>query len=286
MENILEIKNLTKTYKEFKLKNISLTIPKGTIMGFVGENGAGKTTTMRSILQLTRIDQGSIEIFGKDIVKFEKEVKSDLGVVLDEVGFPVYLKVKDLDNIMKNIHKKWDSTLFNQYLKKFELPLTRKIKDLSKGMKMKLMIIIAMSHHAQFLILDEPTSGLDPMVRDEILEMFMEFIQDEQKAILFSSHITSDIERVCDYITFIHRGEIQFSEEKDHLLEDKGIIKGDETMLHNLEQHYVLGVRKHSFGCDILVNNKDKIKMQFPNIVIDSASLEDIMLFMSRGEKL
>lgn len=285
MECVLDINSITKVYKDFTLSDVSFAIPKGTIMGFIGENGAGKTTTMRAILNLISVNSGSIAIFGKDMNKSEKAIKSDLGVILDESGFPEYMKVKDVNMIMKDIHKNWDEKQFFASVKRFDLPLQKRIKQLSKGMKMKLMIIIAMSHHAKLLILDEPTSGLDPIVRDEILDMFLDFIQDEEHSILFSSHITSDIEKVCDYITCIHKGRIMFSKGKDELLETHGVIKGNEDDLSKLPSEMVVGVRRNSFGCEILINDKEHARRYVPTAILDPVSLEEIMLYMIRGER-
>lgn len=285
MECVLDINSITKVYKDFTLSDVSFAIPKGTIMGFIGENGAGKTTTMRAILNLISVNSGSIAIFGKDMNKSEKAIKSDLGVILDESGFPEYMKVKDVNMIMKDIHKNWDEKQFFASVQRFDLPLQKRIKQLSKGMKMKLMIIIAMSHHAKLLILDEPTSGLDPIVRDEILDMFLDFIQDEEHSILFSSHITSDIEKVCDYITCIHKGRIMFSKGKDELLETHGVIKGNEDDLSKLPSEMVVGVRRNSFGCEILINDKERARRYVPTAILDPVSLEEIMLYMIRGER-
>lgn len=285
MECVLDINSITKVYKDFTLSDVSFAIPKGTIMGFIGENGAGKTTTMRAILNLISVNSGSISIFGKDMNKSEKAIKSDLGVILDESGFPEYMKVKDVNMIMKDIHKNWDEKQFFASVQRFDLPLQKRIKQLSKGMKMKLMIIIAMSHHAKLLILDEPTSGLDPIVRDEILDMFLDFIQDEEHSILFSSHITSDIEKVCDYITCIHKGRIMFSKGKDELLETHGVIKGNEDDFSKLPSEMVVGVRRNSFGCEILINDKERARRYVPTAILDPVSLEEIMLYMIRGER-
>ena len=225
MENVLVVRNLSKRYDEFQLKNVSFSLPKGCIMGLVGENGAGKSTTIKLILNLINRDGGSVSIFGKDNLTHEKTIKEDLGVVFDESSFPDNLNAKNISLVMKNVYKNWDEGLFYSYLKRFALPAQKKVKDYSRGMKMKLAIAAALSHHPKFLILDEATSGLDPMVREEILDIFLEFIQDEEHSILLSSHIISDLEKIADYVTFIHRGEVLFSEAKDQLLEEYGILK-------------------------------------------------------------
>ena len=225
MENILEVKNLNKRYKEFELKNINLSLPHGMIMGLIGENGAGKTTTIKSILNLIRIDSGEIKIFGLDLGKDEKEIKENVGVVLDDSFLSEYLTGKDINKIMKKIYKNWDEELFFKYLKEFNLPIDKISKEFSSGMKMKLKIAVALSHKPKLLILDEPTSGLDPVARNEILDIFQDFIENGENSILVSSHITSDLEHVADYITFINNGEIVMCKDKDELLEKYGIVK-------------------------------------------------------------
>ena len=225
MENILEVKNLNKRYKEFELKNINLSLPHGMIMGLIGENGAGKTTTIKSILNLIRIDSGEIKIFGLDLGKDEKEIKENVGVVLDDSFLSEYLTGKDINKIMKKIYKNWDEELFFKYLKEFNLPIDKISKEFSSGMKMKLKIAVALSHKPKLLILDEPTSGLDPVARNEILDIFQDFIETGEHSILVSSHITSDLEHVADYITFINNGEIVMCKDKDELLEKYGIVK-------------------------------------------------------------
>ena len=219
--NAIEIKNLTKKFKGFSLDNVSISLPTGCIMGLIGENGAGKTTVIKSVLGLIHPDGGKISIFGKEPTS---EMKNDIGVVLDEIGIPIQFNIKDVDSIMKNIFTKWDSNVFYDYIKKFSLPDKKAFKTFSKGMKMKLGIAIALSHNAKLLILDEPTSGLDPLVRDEIIDIFNDFTRDETHSILISSHIVSDLEKICDYITFIHNGKITLCEEKDILLEKYGFI--------------------------------------------------------------
>ena len=204
MENILEVKNLSKKYDKFELKDINITLQKGMIMGLIGENGAGKSTTIRSILNLININSGEIKIFGLDNKKNERKIKEDIGVVLDDSFLSEYLNPSDINKIMKNIYKNWDENLYFKYLEEFKLPKDKISKEYSSGMKMKLKIIVALSHHPKLLILDEPTSGLDPVARNEILDIFREFIQDEEHGIFVSSHITSDLEHIADYITFIN----------------------------------------------------------------------------------
>ncbi len=279
MENILEIRNLSKSYQGFQLQNINIELPKGCIMGVVGENGAGKSTLIKLILNLIERDSGGVRIFGNDNRTHEKEIKEKLGVVLDESSFPENMTTKDISSVMKNIYKTWDEKLFRKYLARFSLPESKKIKDYSKGMKMKLSIVTALAHHPALLILDEPTSGLDPMVREEILDLFLEFIQDEEKSILVSSHIISDLEKTADYIAFIHKGRLMFSESKDHLLDSYGILKCTHAQFEEIQRDAVIGIRKNKFGVEALVN-KGKLR---GNLLIDPAGIEDIMLFHSRG---
>lgn len=284
MEPILNIQEITKKYKGFTLDHVSFQLPKGTIIGFIGENGAGKTTTIKSILNLIHLDEGKIQVFGKDACLNEKQVKEDIGVVLSESSFPENMNLTYINKVMMRIYKNWDSTMYFAYAKRFQLPLDKRIKDFSKGMRMKLAITCAMSHHAKLLILDEATSGLDPIVRDEILEVFMDFIQDEEHSILLSSHITSDIEKIADYIVFIHEGKIVLNEAKDDLLEQYGVFKTDEQGLNMLDKSDYVGYRKSSVQIEVLVKNREAIRKKIKNAVIDPASLENIMLFTVKGE--
>lgn len=276
MESAIKISNLSKKYSDFCLDNISIDLPKGCIMGFIGENGAGKSTTIKLILDLIHRDNGSITILGKDNKKELTLIKENIGVVMDECFFPENISAKNINLIMKNIYKTWDEKKFTELVKNFNLPENKIVKDYSKGMKMKLSIAVALSHDSKLLILDEATSGLDPIVRDEILDVFLEFIQNEEHSIFISSHIISDLEKICDYITFIHKGKIIFSESKDSLLENYGILKCSLEDYKNIDKSIVKGSRKNSFGVEALVL-QNKIK---GNYVIDKASIEDIMLFI------
>lgn len=280
MESAIKITNLSKQYKDFLLDNVNIDLPKGCIMGFIGENGAGKSTTIKLILDLIKRDNGNITVLGKDNKKELTSIKENIGVVLDECFFPENLTAKDINLIMKNIYKTWDDKKFNNFIKDFTLPENKMIKEYSKGMKMKLSIAVALSHASQLLILDEATSGLDPIIREEILDVFLEFIQNEEHSIFISSHIISDLEKICDYITFIHKGKIIFSESKDILLEDYGILKCSLEDLKNIDKSSIKGYRKNSFGVEALVL-QNEIK---DNYVIDRASIEDIMLFHVKGE--
>ena len=229
MENSVEVKNLVKEYDKFKLGEINFEIPSGSIVGLIGENGAGKTTLIKSILNIINTNNGSINIFNKDNKQYEKVVKEDIGVVLDNMFFPENLKIKDINSIMKGIFKNWNSETFNKYLLEFKLDEKLIIKKLSKGMRKKLEIATAISHEPKLLILDEPTSGLDPVVRSEVLDIFMDFIQDEEHSILLSTHITSDLEHIADKIIFINDGKIVLDKSRDELLDNYGVLKCDDT---------------------------------------------------------
>lgn len=282
--DILKVENLSKSYDGFNLKEVSFTLPKGSIMGLVGENGAGKTTIIKLILNLIKRENGDIKIFGLDNIENEQQIKEKIGVVLDESYFHDNLKPKDITLIMDNIYSNWDRSMFSDYLRKFKLPTDKIVKDFSKGMKMKLTIAVALSHNPQLLILDEPTSGLDPIVRSEILDIFLDFIQDEEKSILFSTHITSDLDKIADYIIFMHQGDIIFSESKDEMINNFGIIKCGKDDFHNIDKEDIVGYRKNQFGYEVLINNKIRNKSKYKNYIIDSANLEDIMLLYIRRD--
>lgn len=285
MINTIEIKNLSKNYHDFNLKDVSFNVPKGCIVGFIGENGAGKTTTIKAMLNLIKHDSGTIQMLGMDTGKEEKAIKESVGVVLDGCNFHDNLKTGDISRMMASIYKKWNEPVYQQFLKKFKLPENQIIKEYSRGMKMKLQIAVALSHEPKILILDEATSGLDPIVREEILDVFMEFIQNEEHAILISSHITSDLDKIADYIVFIHQGEILLDEEKETLLSTRGILKCGEEDFRKLEQDECIRYRRNHFGFEVLVNDKEAIKKKFPDAVVDGVTIEEIMLFYIKGEK-
>lgn len=285
MENSLEVKNLCKKYNGFELKNVNLNLPKGMIMGLIGENGAGKTTTIKSILNVIKRDSGEINIFGLDNIKDEKKIKSDIGVVLDDSFLSEYLTPKDISKIMKNFYKTWDENLYFQYIEKFKLPQNKISKEFSSGMKMKLKIATALAHKPKLLILDEPTSGLDPIARNEILDIFQDFIQDEENSILVSSHITSDLEHIADYITFINEGEIVFTKTRDELLEEYGILKCTEDEFKKLDKKDYIKFKKNKYEYEVLIENRNEFKNKYDFDVIDRASIESIMLIYIKGEK-
>ena len=284
MENILEVKNLCKKYNQFELKNVNLTLPKGMIMGLIGENGAGKTTTIKSILNLTN-STGEINIFGLNVKKYDKKIKQDIGVVLNENFFSEYLNPKDINKILKNIYKNWDEKLYFKYLEDFKLPQNKISKEFSSGMKMKLKIAVALAHHPKLLILDEPTSGLDPVARSEILDIFQDFIQNGENSIFVSSHITSDLEHIADYITFINDGEIVLSKTRDELLEEYGIVKCSKAEFEKINKKDYVKYKVNRYEYDVLVENKSEFKRKYDFNVIDKPTLEDIMLIYIKGEK-
>ena len=285
MENVIKIKNLCKKYKDFELKNINLEIKKGTIMGLIGENGAGKSTTIKSILNVINRDKGIIKIFGLDNIKDEKEIKQDIGVVLDDSFLSEYLTPMDINKIMKRFYKNWDEKLYFKYIEDFKLPKNKLSKDFSSGMKMKLKIATAISHHPKLLILDEPTSGLDPVVRSEILDIFRDFILDEEHSILISSHITSDLEHIADYITLINKGGILFSKSRDEIIEQYGIVKCSKDEFLSINQKDYIKYRKNKYEYDVLVENKDEFRKKYNISVIDKPTIEDLMLIYIKGDK-
>ncbi len=285
LENAIEIKNLKKSYKDFTLNNISFNVPKGSIMGFVGENGAGKTTTIKAILDLVKKEEGEISILGSDSRKLSKDIKSMIGVIFDGINLHENLNVKNINSIMNNIYPNWDLAEFHKNIKQFQLPEKKSIKEYSRGMKMKLSIAIALSHHSKLLILDEATSGLDPMFRDEILDIFLEFIQNEENTILLSSHIISDIEKIADYVTFIHKGNIIFSESKDNLIYQHGVVHCRKEDVAGIDKTFIVGIRENSFGSDVLIRNKNDFQRKYHQFLAEKTSIEEIMLFISRGKE-
>ena len=275
MEYALKLENVTKEYKDFKLENVNINLPKGAIMGFIGENGAGKSTTIKLIMDLISRDEGTITIFGRDNRDDMKSIKEKIGVVMDESAFPENLNAIEINSIMKKIYKTWGENKFYELLGKFSISRNKPVKEYSRGMKMKLSIAAALSHDSELLIMDEATSGLDPIVREEILDIFMDFIQDENHSIFLSSHIISDLEKICDYVTFIHKGKIIFSEAKDVLLDNYGILKCSEEEFKKIDSRIVKGVRRNKFGTEALIL-KNQIKGSY---VVDKAGIEDIMIF-------
>lgn len=278
MTNAIEIRNLIKNYKDFSLNIDSLNIPKGCIMGLVGSNGAGKSTMIKAILDLIHTDGGEIKINGES--NKNETVREDIGVVFDEIKFPQIFTAKDIRLVLKGVYKNWSDELYNKYISVFKLPADKKIKDFSRGMKMKLSIAAALAHKPKLLILDEATSGIDPVVRDEILDIFLEFIQDDEHTILASSHIISDLEKASDYITFINDGKIVFCEEKDVLLEKYRIVKCGKDELNKLDESKIIGLRTNTFGAEVLMPTEN-VPADFISV---KAGIEDIMLMIIKNE--
>ncbi|ODR61668.1 ABC transporter [Eisenbergiella tayi] len=288
MDNAMVIENLSKAYPGFALSEVSMTLPRGSIMGFIGENGAGKTTTIKLILNMLHRDSGSVRILGKDNIKEEKAVKERLGVVLGDLNLPETMNGLKINSMMSGIYPGWEEDVFFSNLERFGLPKNRKIKAYSRGMKMKLSIAIALSHGAELLLLDEPTSGLDPIIRDEILDIFLDFIQDETHSIFVSTHIVEDLEKIADYITFIHKGRIILSEEKDTLLERFVILKGPKEGFAAFESSELIGYKEKRFGAEAMAEAKvwRKKEAGAAGLVADPVRIQDIMLYYVKGERI
>lgn len=285
MDAILQVNNLTKQYSNFKLDNVSFSIPKGTIMGLIGENGAGKSTTINAILDLIKKDDGTVTFWGQELSSDPRRLKEDIGVVFDGINFYETLTPAKIGQISKAAYTQWDQHLYNEYLTKFQLPTKNEVKTFSKGMKMKLCIAVALSHHPKLLILDEATSGLDPVMRDDILDVFLDFVQDEQHSILMSSHITTDLEKIADYITFIHQGKVMFCKTKDELRYRYGIIRCGAALFDAIDKTEVLAYRKCDYQWDVLVADKEKARRKYKSAVVDDASIDDILLLYVKGEQ-
>lgn len=286
MESILTVTNLTKQYPDFKLENVSFSIPKGTIMGLIGENGAGKSTTINAILDLVQKDSGSVTFWGKELSSNPKQLKEDIGVVFDSVNFYETLTPAKVEKISSRAYRQWDTSTYHNYIRRFQLPLNKEIKTFSKGMKVKLCIAVALSHDPKLLILDEATSGLDPIMRDDILDVFLDFVQDENHSIMMSSHITADLEKVADYITFIHKGKVIFNKKKDELIYNYGIIRCGATVFDTIDKSEILAYRKCDYQWEVLVDDKEKAKRKYKSAVIDNASIDDILLLYVKGEQV
>jgi len=286
MANIIEIEKLRKEYKDFTLESISFSLPRGYIMGLIGPNGAGKSTVIKLIMNLVKKDGGKIKIFGLDNLKHEVEVKQKIGFVYDENHFYDDLTVEQMKKVIAPFYQFWDEKAFQDYLKRFELNPRKKIKELSKGMKTKFSLAVALSHGAELIIMDEPTSGLDPVFRNEILEILADLLQDENKGVIFSTHITSDLDKVADYITFINKGKLVFSRSKDEILENYAVIKGPKELVDRDIKSLFIGIRENKYGFEALTDNVHGIKRFLAkDFVIERATLEDIMLFTVRGDK-
>lgn len=284
--NALEIKNISKTYKNFKLDDISFILPCGHIMGLIGENGAGKSTIINCILDIIEKDSGNISVLGQKNDKNNVSLKENIGVVLDASDVYDNYTVKQVETIMKDVYKQWNHEVYDYYIQKFALPLNKMIKDFSRGMKMKMAITIALSHQPKLLILDEATSGLDPIMRDEILDVFMEFVQDENHAILLSSHISSDLEKIADYITFIHEGKLILSTSKDELIYEYGLMKCRNDEFDMIDKEDIIRYRIKTYEVEILVKDREKMAKKYPNCIVDPTKLDDIMMLYVKGEQI
>lgn len=284
MENILEIKGLNKAYDSFALKDVSFTLPKGYIMGFVGENGSGKTTTIRSILNMANIDSGKISVFGLDSVTDTIAIKEKLGVVFDSLYLADHLTAKQIEKQLKPFYKDWDSKEFAGRLKSFGLPDNKRVGEFSKGMKMKLMIAIALSHKADFMILDEPTSGLDPVARDELLDILAEYIENENRSVLFSTHITSDVERIADYVTILHNGRVWFTGTKDELNEKYVILRGAEEDISSALREKCIGFHGYRNGFDALLSTEflDEVSDELET---EKANIDEILVYVAKEDR-
>ena len=278
--NAIELSHINKSFGDFAIRDLNLTVPSGTICGLVGENGAGKSTTIRLLMGALRPDSGTASVLGVDVSSPEfRDVKEDVGVVLDEAYFPESLNAVQVGKIMAATYRRWDQRLYDSYLKRFDLPEKKQFKDFSRGMRMKLAIAVALSHDPKLLILDEATSGLDPMVRDEILDIFNEFTRDPGHSILLSSHIVSDLEKICDYIAFLHKGKLMLCEEKDQLLEEYALVHLSAERFADLPEDSIVGRKNGRFGVEALVL-RSRVPQDLP---VEHTNLEDIILFMAKG---
>lgn len=286
MEPILQVTGLTKQYPDFKLDNVSFTLPKGAVLGLVGENGAGKSTTLHAILGLIQRDAGSVTFWGQELSEGSKQLKEDIGVVFDNPGFYRTLTPAKIGRISQAAYAQWDDALYRSYLAQFGLPADKEFHTFSKGMKMKLCLAAALSHHPKLLVLDEATSGLDPVMRDDILDIFLDFVQDEEHSILLSSHITTDLEKAADYIAFLHQGRLVFCKPKDELRYQYGIVRCGAAAFDTLDKADVLAWRRCDYQWEALVPDKEKARRRYKNVVVDDATIDDILLLYVKGEHL
>ncbi|MGN1137385.1 MAG: ABC transporter ATP-binding protein [Oscillospiraceae bacterium] len=284
MENILEINGLCKKYDDFSLKDVSFSLPKGFIMGFVGQNGSGKTTTIRSILNMAKLDSGKISVFGLDSVTDSIAIKERLGVVFDNLYLAEHLNAKQIEQQLKPFYKDWDTNEFFRRIKEFGLPDNKKVGDFSKGMKMKLMVAVALSHKAELIILDEPTSGLDPVARDELLDILAEYIEDENRGVLFSTHITADVERIADYVTILHNGKVWYTGTKDELTEKYAVIKGAEEEVPSALKEKLIGFHAYRNGFEALIGTEDLAGIP-QSLEYEKASIDEILVYIAKEDK-
>ena len=286
METILQVQNLTKQYPGFLLDHVSFSVPAGTIVGLIGENGAGKSTTIRAILDLVHTDDGTITLWAQTLRSNARALKEQIGVVFDELHFYEGLTSRQVGKISAAAYTQWDDAVYQSYLHRFAIPEEKSIKTFSKGMKMKLALAVALSHHPKLLILDEPTGGLDPVMRDDLLDVLLDFVQDETHAILLSSHITTDLEKIADYIVFLHNGKCLFERPKDELLYQFGIIRCGAADMQRIDQKEVLAWRKCDYQWEVLVADREAARRKYQNLVIDAPPIEQIMLLCVKGEPM
>lgn len=284
-ENAIEIDHLCKSYDGFTLDHISFCVPKGSIMGFIGQNGAGKSTTIHTILNIIKADNGKINIFGLDHLEHEYEIKEHIAAIFDALPFHDQLTAKQLNIIMRGIYREWSSETFFNYLERMQLPARKKFGQFSKGMKMKLQIAAALSHNAKLLIMDEATTGLDPVVRNEILDMFQEYLGDENNSILMSSHITSDLDRIADSVTFIHKGKLLLSGYKDDILETHAIMKCTKKEYADIDPADMISARINDFGAEVLVADRKACELKYKGLLLESTVLEELMRYYVNAEK-
>ncbi len=283
---MLKIEHLKKHYGSFSL-DCSLEVQQGCITGLIGQNGAGKSTTFKSVLGLISMDGGNVTILGKDLRDFTPKDRENIGVVLSDSGFSGYLTIRDIIPVLKNLYSNFDYSFFLEQINRFQLPLDKKLKDFSTGMKVKLKVLVAISHKAKLLILDEPTTELDVVARDELLEMLREFMEkDEQNSILISSHISSDLESLCDDIYMIHNGKVILHEDTDVLLSDYALLKVDETQFSQMDKQFILRFQKESYGYSCLTNQKQYYMENYPKIAIEKGTIDTVITMMIRGQVL
>jgi len=285
MKSVIEIKDLEKKYPGFSLSINELNIPAGVITGLIGENGAGKTTLIKTILNIIKKDNGSIKMFNKDYIKEELDIKEDIGVVLDEGFFPDILNCRDINSIMGSIYKSWDSAYFNDYLNKFEIKDNQILKAMSRGMKKKVEIVTALAHKPKLLILDEATSGLDPIVRNEILDLFLDFIKDDDHSVILSTHITSDLEHIADHIVFINKGNIVLEKSTEEIIDNYGILKCSIDDFDKIDKKDIIKFRKNKYDYQILIDDKRLVRKKYKKYIVDDITIEDLMLLVVKGEE-
>ena len=286
MKNVIEITGLRKKYeKRFELGSLQFSVMSGTIAGLIGENGAGKTTLLKILLGISHADEGEIRIFGKDFKAHEAEIKEEIGVVLDDMFFSEVLSPLEIGRVMAGNFRSWDKNLFEDYLEEFDLPAKKPMKTFSKGMRKKLEIAAALSHRPKLLILDEPTNGLDPVVRNEILDIFQAFVNDEEHTILLSTHITTDLEHIADQIIFLDHGKKIMDESRDEIMDEYGILRCDKDFLDKLDAKDIIRYQIHPYSCDVLVRGRERMQMLYPECVIDRITLDSLMMLTTKGEK-